>query len=313
MTQVLRLAEIQAAVADADLVKEMEIGFVAYSKGQVIVPPVGELLFENPPGDAHIKYGHIKGDDIFVVKVASGFYNNPDLGLSSNSGLILVFSAKTGFPEAVLLDEGQLTNLRTAAAGAVAAKWLAPKEVKRIGVLGSGVQARMQLSMLKKVTSCREVTAWARSAEKAQAYAKDMTRDGFTVTVAKTPQEVAAACNLIVTATLTSKPLLQGTDIQPGTHITAMGSDTPEKCELAPEILGKANQVICDSIPQCRERGEVYHAIKANKISVDKLVELGSVIDGKAAGRRSQNDITVCDLTGVAVQDIRIARVAMRK
>src|SRR5580658_7578580 len=123
----------------------MENGFVAYSRGEVVVPPVGHLDFADPPGDCHIKYGYIRGDDTFTVKMATGFYRNPDIGLPSSNGAMLVFSARTGEPLALLHDEGYLTDVRTAAAGAVAAKYLAPREVECIGMVGAGTQAHLQL------------------------------------------------------------------------------------------------------------------------------------------------------------------------
>ena len=121
MTQVIRLDAIREVLPRLDLVRLMEEGFVAYSAGRAVVPPVGELLFEDPPGDTHIKYGFIRGGDHYVIKVASGFYDNPTLGLSSSQGVVLLFSQKTGVFEAALLDEGHLTDVRTAAAGAAAA------------------------------------------------------------------------------------------------------------------------------------------------------------------------------------------------
>ena len=160
MAVVYKLEQIKAALKGVDVIEIIEAGFVAYSKGKVVVPPVGEMIFTDPPGDVHIKYGYIQGDDYYVIKIASGFYDNPKLDLPSGSGLMLVFSQKTGQPECILLDEGYLTDVRTAAAGAVVAKYLAPKIVNRIGILGAGIQGRLQLEYLAPITDCREVTIW---------------------------------------------------------------------------------------------------------------------------------------------------------
>ncbi|MFB3106936.1 MAG: ornithine cyclodeaminase family protein, partial [Pseudomonadales bacterium] len=162
MTQVLKLDEIQRLIDTPQLIQEIESGFVLYSEGKVVVPPVGFLHFDQPPGDVHIKYGFVTGDDYYVLKMASGFYDNPKLGLPASDGLILVFSQKTGEPKLILLDKCWLTDMRTAAAGAVAAKHLAPKKIHHIGIVGTGVQARLQLEMLKDVVDCKSCLIWGR-------------------------------------------------------------------------------------------------------------------------------------------------------
>jgi len=309
--RVVTRAEIEHVLPGIDVVAAMERAFATYAAGRAIVPPVGELLFADPPGDAHIKYGYVEGDEVFVIKVATGFYDNPKRGLPPNSGLMLVFDARTGLPRAVLLDQGHLTNVRTAAAGAVAAKYLAPKAISTIAVLGGGLQARMQAVQLKAVTACRRIALWARRREAAEACAADLTAAGFTVTVVDSPTAAAAEAELIVTATAATTPLLQAADIRPGTHITAMGSDTETKQELSTAILAKADLVVADSIAQCRVRGEISRALAAGAMDQAALVELGDVVAGKAPGRTSDDQITVADLTGVAVQDIEIAKAVL--
>ena len=308
MAEILTLDRIKEALRGLDIVGAMEEGFVAYSRGRVVVPPVGEMIFEDPPGDVHIKYGFIRGDDIYVIKVASGFYENPTLGLSSSNGLMLLFSQKTGEPLAVLLEEGSLTNVRTAAAGAVAAKYLAPRAVRRIGILGAGIQGRMQLEYLRGVRDCRDATVWGTGDEELAAYKKDMEAIGFRVRTTRDAGEVAAECNLIVTCTPSRKPLLTAAQIKPGTHITAMGSDTPEKQELDPAILRMADRVVVDSLSQARLRGECFKAFEAGAIAPEHVVELGAVIEDPKLRRASDAEITIADLTGVAVQDIQIAK-----
>jgi ornithine cyclodeaminase len=271
------------------------------------VPPIGELIMHDPPGEVHIKYGYIAGDDYYVIKIASGFFENPKLDLPSSNGLMLVFSQKTGTLEAVLLDEGHLTDIRTAVAGAITAKHLAPSSIERIGIVGTGVQARMQLEYLAPVTDCRDVLVWGRNGDKLSAYEQDMSAKGFEVSTTTDADDIIASCSLIVTTTAATSPLLTG-QVQPGTHITAMGSDTHDKQELHADILQGADLVVADSISQCLERGEIHQALNSNAIAETDLVELGSIIAGDVAGRTSDDQITVADLTGVAVQDIQIAR-----
>jgi len=312
MVEIISLEEITALIKDIDLVAAMEEGFIEYSNGNTVVPPVGELLFDNPKGDAHIKYGYIKGDDFFTIKIAAGFYDNPKLGLSSSQGMMLLFSQKTGEPKAVLLDNGKLTDLRTAAAGALAAKYFAPKSVKAIGILGTGIQAKLQLEFLLQIIACDIVWVWGIDPEEAKAF-KEKYMPDLVVHIAQDPAEVARNANLIVTATPAENPLLQVNDILPGTHITAMGSDTAVKQELSGNILNKADLVISDSIPQSKSRGEVYRAVQEGAISEDKAIELGVTLQKLDLQRTNDKQITVVDLTGVAVQDIMITKAVYTK
>ncbi len=305
MTESIGWPEIARVLPGLDLMAAIESGFVAYSGGRATVPPVGELLFGR--GEAHIKYGYIEGDATFCVKVATGFYDNPARGLPSSGGLMLLFDAATGTPVAVLLDEGRLTDIRTAVAGAIAAKWLGPKTVEAIGVIGTGIQARLQAKHLKTVTDCRKLFVYGRAREAVENYCRDMAGCGFEVVACATPALVAARANLIVTTTPADTPLLMAADVRPGTHITAMGSDTPEKNELDPALLAKA-RVVADSVSQCVTRGELHHAVARGLVAEADVVELGAVIAGDAIGRAREDQITVADLTGVAVQDIKIAQ-----
>lgn len=305
--------EIEAVLPAIDLVGIIEEGFVRYSRGEVVVPPVGEMLFDGPPGDVHIKYGYIRGGDYYVVKIASGFYENHALGLPSTDGMMLVFKQATGELESILLDGGHLTTMRTAAAGAVAAKHLAPRNVQRIGMIGAGLQARAQLRMLRDVTDCREVLAWGTNREEVERYASDMAALGFAVDASSDPNEVASQCELLVTVTPSKVPLVSADSIRPGTHVTAIGSDTPEKQELDEAILGKADMVVTDSLVQCRDRGEISKALAAGVIDHGSVVELGSVISDSNLRRQNDDQITVADLTGLAVQDIQIATAVCRQ
>ena len=306
---VFGLEQIKQVLPGLDLVPLIKDGFKAYSAGRTVVPPVGELVFNDPPGDVHIKYGYIKGDDYFVIKIASGFYENSDLGLSSSQGgMMLLFDQRTGREKGVLVDECYLTNVRTAVAGAICAEVLAPDPVECIGVLGTGVQARMQVSYLSTITRCRQVKIWGRSEQKMRQYQDEMSADGWQVETCPAPGDVAASCNLIITATPTKTPLLTADHVKPGTHITAMGSDSPGKQELEPGILEKADLIVADSILQCRERGEIVHGLTSGLINEKDIIELGTILDEKALGRTAESQITIADLTGVAVQDIQIAK-----
>ena len=309
MTKIYTLEQIKNAVETMDFSTEIEQGFIAYSNGQVIVPPVGELIFEDPPGDTHIKYGYIKGDEYYVIKIASGFYQNVKINLPSSSGLMLVFSQKTGVLDTILLDEGFLTNIRTAVAGEVVAKYMAPKEVTTIGVFGTGIMARMQVQILRSVTNCKRLVVWGRSESSLEVYKHDMEDDGYEVQTTMKSADVTDASNLILMTTPSSIPLIASGQIKKGTHITAMGSDTAEKQELDTKILRMADIIVADSLTQCQERGEIYKALLTGDLEMDTVIELGHAIESGNRVRASEDQITVADLTGVAVQDVQIAKV----
>jgi len=308
MTKIYNLAQIKDVLKSLQPIQEIEEGFVAYSQGKAVIPPVGELLFKKPPGDTHIKYGYLLDDDYYVIKIASGFFESPSSNRYTSDGLILLFKKGTGELACALLDKCHLTNVRTAAAGAVCAKYLAPKKIECIGVLGAGIQGRMQVEYLAAVIDCKEIMVWGMNQNELDDYKKDMEPLGYRVQTTLRTEDIAAQCNLIVTATPAKSPLLSADKVRKGTHITAMGSDTPEKHELDPKILQKADIVVADSISQCLLRGEIHQALKAGVLERERIVELGDLIVRPELRRISEEQITIADLTGVAVQDIQIAK-----
>ena len=242
----ISINEIESIIPKLDLLPLIENGFAQYSQGNVVVPPVGEMSFSDPPGDVHIKYGYIKNDDYFVIKIASGFYNNPKQGLPVGNGMILVFDQRTGALLSSLMDQGLLTRVRTAVAGAIAAKYLAPESIERIGIIGAGNQAKLQLQYLSLVTPCKEAMVLGLTTEASLKYKEEMSSLGYRVAIAESSSSLAASCNLIVTTTPSREAVLHWKDIQLGTHITAVGTDTPAKQELETTIFQHADVVVAD-------------------------------------------------------------------
>lgn len=304
---ILSLEQIEKTLSIPKVLRAIEQGFILYSQGETVIPPVGSLHFEYPSGDCHIKYGYSKRGKYYIIKIASGFYENPKYGFPSNNGLMLLFDKQTGKPSCILLDEGYLTDIRTAAAGYIAAKCLAPKTVTCVGVVGTGAQAYYQLKFLSFATQCRRAIIWGRNIEKAKKLAKHPDLRDWTIEVIKDLEQLASKCNLIVTTTASSHPLLLAEHIKPGTHITAVGADDIGKQELEEKIFIKADKVIVDSRSQCVAFGDVSYALKKGLIELEKIVELGEVLTNSSLGRTSENQITVCDLTGIAIQDLQIA------
>jgi ornithine cyclodeaminase len=310
---VLSAKECELAVNVPELLEEIAQGFIDYTAGRVVVPPVGYLGFSEPTGDVHLKYGYVKGGDVFVIKVAAGFPQNSLQGLPTGDGCMLVFSSHTGFLLAVLLDRSRLTDIRTAVAGAVVARALAPRVITRIGVLGTGVQARLQPLMLEHVTTCREIALYGRSSERAASCAADLELAGFRVNLCKSADEVAESSQLIVTTTASRAAQFPASLVRPGTHVTAVGADAPGKQELDPALFARAEVVVADSIAQCADHGDLAVALASGDIALHRVRELGTVLANPEFGRTSDSQISIADLTGVGVQDIVIATHVMRR
>lgn len=296
-------------VFDADAVTLLlKKGFIAYSQRQVQQPPVQHFLFEQAAGDCCIKSAWLEGDEQFVLKVSAGFYHNPAQGLASNQGLMMAFSAQTGEPRALLLDEGWLTALRTALAGCIVAELCAPASIPAIGIVGCGMQARLQLQQLKSLTACREVWVWGRNEETLQAYRRDVEAEGFRVNITQDAAELAAHCRLIVTTTPSREPILHAADIQPGTHITAVGADAQGKQELAADLVARADVLLVDALAQCADYGEIATAYRQGLLKSTPIVELGTALAQGIKIRSDAHQITLADLTGLAIQDVQIVK-----
>jgi ectoine utilization protein EutC len=311
MIRILNEAEIRQVVSlDLAVVAAIETGFSELAKGNALVPPIMMIPVPEKKGEVDIKSAYIKGLDQLAIKVASGFFENSRLGLPSQSGQMLVVSAETGFLEGVLLDNGYLTQVRTAAAGAVAAKYLAPQAADTVGVIGSGVQARFQMAALKLMRPFTKILMFSLDGEtEKDRYVQEMQSQlGVTVVKAPSVEAVVKESAVLVTTTPARKGFVKAAWLHPGLHITAMGCDTEEKQELEPEVLTKADLLVCDLKSQSLRLGELRSAVARNMMSPDAPVaELGAIINGEVAGRTDENQISVCDLTGVGVQDTMIA------
>ena len=312
---VLTEAELRdSAPMDDETLTQVENAFTWLAEGKVAMPPVMHIEVD-AQSDVDIKSAYVRGLDAFAVKLASGFSNNPSLGLRSFSGMMVLMSARTGFCEAVLLDNGYLTDLRTGLAGAVAARHLAPENPGTVGVIGAGAQARYQIESLALVRNFVRVLVAGRSRENVDAYVADMTsRLAVEVHAADSIEQVVRESQIVVTTTQSREPLLQADWLHPGLHITAMGSDFPGKQELDPNILGAVDRLVCDRKTQCVIAGELQHGVSAGLIDADTdVIELGQVTSGQVPGRTDAQQITLCDLTGTGVQDTAIAVIARDK
>jgi ornithine cyclodeaminase len=309
-TEIRRLIRL-----DRDSIAAIGRAFVRLSTGDVEMPPILSLHVPRHRGEVDVKTAFIPDVPRIAIKISPGFFDNPALGLPSLNGLMVVLDARTGLLSALLLDNGYLTDIRTAAAGAVAADALARPDARIAAVIGAGMQACMQMAALRVVRPIAEVRVWARRAEAADSLAARLRRDlGVAATAVPEPRQAVHRADVIVTATPSGAPLLEWEWLCAGQHVTAMGSDAPYKNELAPAIVAKADLYVPDRQAQCALNGELRAAIAAGLVPPGrKFDELGDVLRGVAPGRTDPSQITVCDLTGTGIQDTAIANLTVER
>ena len=313
MTLILNSTEIKDCVKfNAELIPVIEDAFKSLSLGKTVMPPILRVDIEKYHGESDVKAAYIEGLDSFAVKVASGFFDNPKLGLPSSNGLMILLDSQTGVIKSVLLDKGYLTDVRTAIAGAIASKYLSNSNSSTVAIVGAGIQARMQLEALTLVRDIKNVNVWSRDIKKAHAYIENVGKNiNLNFQAFDNINEVVKTADILITTTPSKKPLIDFSALPKGIHITAMGSDAEEKNELNPNIIKNCDAYVPDSQAQTSILGELNHAIKNNLIKNDMIFnDLGKIILNPELGRKNNDDITVVDLTGTGVQDTAIARYA---
>ena len=313
MTLILNSAEIKECVQfNAELIPIIEDAFKSLSLGKTVMPPILRVDIERYHGESDVKAAYIEGLDSFAVKVASGFFNNPKLGLPSSNGLMILLDSQTGVIKSVLLDKGYLTDVRTAIAGAIASKYLSNPESSTVAIIGAGIQARMQLEALTLVRDIKNVNVWSRDIEKTHVYIENMSKNfKLNFQVFDNTNDLVKNADILITTTPSKNPLIKYSSLPRGIHITAMGSDAEEKNELDSEIIKNCDVYVPDNQSQTMILGELNHAIRKNLIPKQTLFpDLGKIISNPELGRKSKKDITVADLTGTGVQDTAIARYA---
>lgn len=317
MPEILLLteSELRACVRlDRCAIDLIADGFAALETDAVVMPPVLGMELPAVNGEVDVKTAYLPQLDTFTIKISPGFFDNPAKGLPSLNGLMVTFAADTGLLRAILLDNGYLTDLRTAAAGGVAARHLAPRDTRVAGVIGCGVQAELQLRALQLERDLERAYVWARNPESAGRFAERQSHAlDLEVCVAPGIETLVAESQVVLTTTPAKSPLVRAEWLHPGLHITAMGADSPEKNELDPHILTAADRVVTDRVSQSMERGELRAALAQGVIdSTFRPDEIGAICSGAVSGRESDAEITVCDLTGTGVQDTVIAEHAIR-
>ncbi len=279
--RILSLEEIKARIDDGTVIARMREALIAQARGECSTPMPMHLETANG-GEVHMKSSYRRGGKYFALKMAATFHGG-------GNGMMLLCSAESGEPVAYLADQGHLTDVRTAAVAALVARELGRAD-SSIGILGAGIQARLTARFHRRVLPLEKIFLWGRDREKAERCAEEIGAK-----VVNSPAELAASTRFIVTCTAARAPLLFARDLQPGTHISAVGADSTGKQELEPEILRRADSLLVDSLAQCEKLGELQHAPDQRA----RATEIG-MFSGRAR-------TTVADMTGLGVEDLYIA------
>ena len=310
MTIILQSEDIKKCVElNEQLIPVIEDAFKNLAQGKTTMPPILRLDIEKYHGESDVKAAYIEGLDSYAIKIASGFFNNPKLGIPSSNGLMILLDSQTGVIKSVLLDKGYLTDVRTAIAGAIASKYLSNYDSTKAGIIGAGIQAKLQLEALTLVRKINTAYIWSRDSTKTKKFVEETNNLNVDLEVCSSAEEVLRKSEIVVTTTPSKSPLIKSDWLKKGLHITAMGSDAEQKNELDPLTIKQCDLYVPDSLSQTTILGELHHALEKNIVSSDNTYdELGNVILDSNLGRKSKDDITICDLTGTGVQDTAIAR-----
>lgn len=302
---IIDLDRIRSALDMEQAIEAVKAGFVAYAQGAAQMGAVGYLAFPAVDGDCHIKSAALAGGPYFVVKVASGFPNNRDRGLPANSGCMLLLDSATGQPVCLLEDEGWLTGLRTAIAGVLAARLIRPERGHKLGIIGTGTQARLQALLVARHAGFSQVMAWGRNRDRTRQLAAEAAAQGTEIAVAESVAEVAEFADVLITVTPSREPLVDETMFDAAPRIVAVGADAPGKQELSIGLTTSMQHIVVDSIEQCLDHGEIAAAHRQGRIDTARLGTLGQLLADKARFEPEQS--VLVDLTGIGIQDLQIA------
>jgi alanine dehydrogenase len=299
-------SEVSKVLEIGEVIKVVEEAFRQHGLKKVQMPPKVYLSFSN--GDLRTMPAYIESLGIAGVKIVTMHPENPKKGLPTVMGVVVLNDPETGAPIAVM-DGTYLTDMRTGAAGAVAVKYLARKNSRTVGIIGAGRQARTQLQAISKVIEIEEVKIASRSSEEIEKFLKEMSEYEITP---KTIEE-ACECDILVTTTPVREPIIKNEWISEGMHINAIGADAPGKEELDPGLLKRA-KIVVDDLAQASHSREINVPIAKGVIKLsDVYCELGEMIAGEKSGRTNEEEITIFDSTGLAIQDIATGNLVYKK
>jgi alanine dehydrogenase len=312
-TLLLTRTDVRALLQLDECIDAVEKAFLMHAEGKAIPP--GVLEFKSTAGGVHVKgAGLVLGGSYVAVKVSGNFFRNRELyGMENILGLIVLCDATTGFPLAVM-DSIEITILRTGAATAVAAKFLARPESHVVTICGCGNQGRVQLRSLACVLPVRQVFAYDTDGGRSLEFSRDLSRElAIEVAPARDLGTSISRSDVLVTCTPSKEFFVNSAWLSPGTFIAAVGADSASKQELDPRLLANST-VVVDILDQCATIGELHHAIEAGVLAREDVhAELGEIVAGRRKGRSSRDEITIFDSTGTGLQDVAAAGVVYEK
>lgn len=304
-TLLLSKAQVASLISMAEVIGAVEEAYKAFSSGQVVQPDYIGIHLPAPRGEIDFKAGYCKSNEIISMKASSGgFVDNPTAhGVPNGMGSVLLFDA-TSCALMCMMDGSLLTGLRTGASGAVSVKALARKNARKVTCIGTGNQARMQLRAISLVMQIEEIHAWSRTPQSCARFKADIESElAIPVSIAESKQAAVEQADILITTTRGKGPLVEASWVRPGTHIVAIGTDMRGKQEFEAEIFGHA-KIVNDSISQCTDKGETWHPLNARIIGLEDIHgELGEILLGTKIGRENDEEITIFDSTGMAIQD----------
>jgi alanine dehydrogenase len=304
-TLLLKKDEVRRLIGMAEVIGAVEEAYKAFNSDQVEQPDYIGMHLPRPRGEIDFKLGYYKANEVISMKASSGgFIDNPTAhGVPNGMGTILLFDARSCALICVM-DGSLITGLRTGAAGAVSVKALARKDASKITSIGTGNQARMQIRAINEIMKIEEIHAWDSNPDTLSKYKTDIESEfGIPVIMANSKKDAVEQADILITTTRGKGSLVEADWVKPGTHIVAIGTDQRGKQELDPELFRNA-KIVVDSISQCAEKGETWHPLNRNIIARDDIhAEIGEVLLGRKPGRESDDEITIFDSTGMAIQD----------
>ncbi|MDF0698035.1 ornithine cyclodeaminase family protein [Rhizobium sp. MC63] len=304
-TLLLNKEDVGRLICMRDVIAAVEEAYKAYNSDQVVQPDYIGIHLPSPRGEVDFKLGYNKANEVISMKASSGgFIDNPAAhGVPSGMGTILLFDARSCALTCVM-DGSLITGLRTGAAGAVSVKALARKDARKVASIGTGNQARMQIRAINEIMTIEEIHAWDSHPETLARYKADIESEfGISVVTANSKRVAVEQADILVTTTCGKGSVVEADWVKAGTHIVAIGTDQRGKQELDPEIFRNA-KVVVDSMAQCVEKGETWHPLDRNIIARDDIHgEIGEILLGRKPGRENDDEVTIFDSTGMAIQD----------
>lgn len=305
-TLILDRRSIEKLVRIKESIQVIESAFREYGLGRVQMPAKIYLHLDRYSGDFRAMPAYIERLDSCALKWVNVHPGNKIFGLPAVMAVIILSNPRNALPLCIM-DGTYATNLRTGAAGAVAAKYLARRDSKVVGLVGCGAQAKTQLQGLRELFAIRQVKIWGKDDADVKEFIKDLQPLHLKLVPTENIKDCVLGSDIVVTTTPSRRPLVKLKWLKKGVHINAIGADAKGKQELQPAILKKAKLVV-DAWEQAAHSGEINVPLKKGLISKrDLYANIGEIVSGKKKGRTNQNEITVFDSTGLAIQDVAIA------